>query len=238
MKKINFQNGKEPAINDTNLNQMQDNMEEVGVVVSPTQPTTHEKVWIQKGKNLFNKNGLILVNKRLDSGNSSVYTQADCFTSDYIEILPNQDYSLQGINAYHIYNENKEKITQNFYDGDNNDIIITNSNAKYIRVSTWDINQLMIAQGSATEYEEYVEKRIWCKNINGVYEEFGNVEKINEVQNNLSNYAPLSTTPQTPYGNTQVTRLQLYYDNGFVLRVHAITEGVEHIYHANLTQID
>jgi hypothetical protein len=53
MNKINFQNGITP-LNDTNLNQMQANMEKAGVVVSPTEPTTNEKVWIQKGKNLFN----------------------------------------------------------------------------------------------------------------------------------------------------------------------------------------
>ena len=47
MKKFNFVNNSEPALSAENLNQMQDNMEEVGVVVSPTEPTTNEKVWIQ-----------------------------------------------------------------------------------------------------------------------------------------------------------------------------------------------
>ena len=66
-----------------------------------------------------------------------------------------------------------------------------------------------------------------------------NVENaINEVQNNLSNYAPLSTTPQTPNGDTQITYLQLAYNNGWKLYIRAITNGAEHGFQANLTQID
>lgn len=149
------------------------------VKVSPTEPSGNEKVWIQKGKNLFNKNGLILANSRVDAGISGVYTQPDCFTSDYIEVLPNKPYSLQGINAYHIYDENKDKINQNFYDGDKNDIIATTWNTRYIRISTWDINKVMVSQGSTTtEYEEYVERKI---NVDG--EEFLDVEKANAQQN-------------------------------------------------------
>lgn len=52
MEKINFQNGKTP-LNDTNLNKMQSNIEESCVIVSSTQPTTNEKVWMQKSNNLI-----------------------------------------------------------------------------------------------------------------------------------------------------------------------------------------
>lgn len=48
MKKKEFQNlpSKEIPINADNLNEMQSNIEESCVAVSPTQPTTNEKVWI------------------------------------------------------------------------------------------------------------------------------------------------------------------------------------------------
>ena len=56
MDKITFKNNQEPALNETNLNLLQDNMEKAGVIVSATEPTSGEKVWIQKGKNLINLN--------------------------------------------------------------------------------------------------------------------------------------------------------------------------------------
>lgn len=55
MKKINFQDlpNTDTPIKASTLNQMQSNIEESCVAVSPTQPETNERVWIQKGKNLL-----------------------------------------------------------------------------------------------------------------------------------------------------------------------------------------
>lgn len=51
MNKINFINNSAPDLSEETLNQMQDNMEEVGVIVSPTEPTTNEKVWFKTDNN-------------------------------------------------------------------------------------------------------------------------------------------------------------------------------------------
>lgn len=84
MEKFNWING-ETALNDENLNAMQEGIEKSCVAVSKTQPTTNENVWIKKGKNLFNKNAITsncYVNK--DTGafvNSEYYS-----VSDYINV--------------------------------------------------------------------------------------------------------------------------------------------------------
>ena len=54
MKRINFQNGI-TKVNEDTFNEFQKNIEESTVIVSATEPTTGEKVWIQKGKNLVNQ---------------------------------------------------------------------------------------------------------------------------------------------------------------------------------------
>ena len=61
MDKINFVNNSAPDLSAETLNQIQNNMEEVGVAVSPTEPTTGEKVWIDKSNNSIyvkNDNGV------------------------------------------------------------------------------------------------------------------------------------------------------------------------------------
>lgn len=66
-------------------------------------------------------------------------------------------------------------------------------------------------------------------------------ETLNRMQDNIEEamgaYAPLATTPQTPNGDTQITYLQLSYNNGWILYIRAITNGAEHGFQANLTQI-
>ena len=55
---IDFVNNSEPDLTAENLNKMQ---QDIGTVVSPTEPQGNErlKVWIQKGKNLFDKNNIL-----------------------------------------------------------------------------------------------------------------------------------------------------------------------------------
>lgn len=58
MKKITFVNN-ETQLNDTTFNQLQSNIEESCVAVNSTQPTTNEKVWVQKtdnSKKIYTKN--------------------------------------------------------------------------------------------------------------------------------------------------------------------------------------
>ena len=54
MKRINFQNGI-TKVNDETFNAFQNNIEESAVIVSPTEPTTNEKVWLKKDSVLGDK---------------------------------------------------------------------------------------------------------------------------------------------------------------------------------------
>ena len=47
MKRINFQNGI-TKVNEDTFNEFQNNIEESTVIVSATEPTTNEKVWLKK----------------------------------------------------------------------------------------------------------------------------------------------------------------------------------------------
>lgn len=59
MKRINFQNGI-TKVNEDTFNAFQNNIEESAVIVSATEPTTNEKVWLKKdsalGDKIFCKN--------------------------------------------------------------------------------------------------------------------------------------------------------------------------------------
>lgn len=170
-------------INAENLNQIQDKL----VVVSATEPTgdNREKVWIQKGKNLYN------VNKRLmgryideTTGDLIVQPSSDItantnvgHVTEKIPCLGNTTYTISGEN-------NRNRWIEYYDDGSHslptyNTSFTTSSNAKYIQcyfyagVSDISSLKIQIEQGTtATEYEEYIEPKIYVKNDNGVYEEF------------------------------------------------------------------
>lgn len=185
------------------LNQIKDKL----VVVSATEPTgdNREKVWIQKGKNLFNKNNAIILNGFLDNnlarlgiaqndriivipcmGNTtytiskSVVTSSfrvACYENDTLPILTTvaTDYNVANL----IKNNSSKSIT-----------ITTSNNAKYLfihygKVTTdadileESFNSIQVEQNStATEYEDYIEHKIYVLNDNGVYEEFISKEDI------------------------------------------------------------
>ena len=69
-----------------NLNQMQDNIEESAVVVSSTQPTTSERVWIRKGKNLFN--GIYNTNYGYSQVNGTIMEVSNVFSSSNMIKIP------------------------------------------------------------------------------------------------------------------------------------------------------
>lgn len=183
MKKINFENlpSTNTPISAGNLNQMQSNIEESAVIVSPTEPTTSEKVWIQKGKNMvkeWQKGSFYSIDTHTFKENNQFAK------TGYIKVQPNVDYifshSLGNHNGYiacfdENYNFlkviNDQAITTSFK--------ITNANVKYIVVNMWhetDIaneSDVQLEQGTiATSYEAYIEPKIHVKNDNGVYEEF------------------------------------------------------------------
>lgn len=146
---------------------------EEGLKVSAEQPKTKEKVWIQKGKNLFNTNNLVS-GYRLGS-DGMLFADTNYSTTDFILVKPNTTYivnwTMEIRECVCYYDETGTFISRNV----ETNPFITPSNCKYIKASTLTSNiyTAQIEQGStATEHEEYVEKAIYTKNDNGVYEEF------------------------------------------------------------------
>ncbi len=148
--------------------------EEARVVISTTEPTTGEEVWIQKGKNLFNKKKA-LIGYELVSNEAGIQANAEWYVSDFISVTPGVTYFLSG----------KTSGTNNiFYDVDKNKIdgigattgaLLVPDGIKYMRFNgkLSEIDTVQLEQGTtATSYEPYVDKKIFVKNDNGVYEEF------------------------------------------------------------------
>ena len=69
------------------------------LIVSSTEPTgnNRKKVWMQKGRNLFDKNKAALQYYIADTG--IVYSNGYYLITDYIEVTPNTDYLYMGITA-------------------------------------------------------------------------------------------------------------------------------------------
>lgn len=158
------------------------NYDEDSIVVSSTEPIgkKRKRVWLQKGKNLFNKDDIV-EGFRI-GGDGTNYSQADYFVSNYIEVkgITNYiaNYTVSTMTRIAFYDENKNFISAI----DNSRNITTTENTCYIRLGNkiTDKNAMQIEQGTTvTEYEEYVEDKIYIKNNNDVYEEFKKEETIN-----------------------------------------------------------
>ena len=187
MNKINFVNNQEPAISAENLNQMQNNMEEVGVAISPTEPATNEKVWLQKGKNIYNPNTMPVMTglwgnsstKKLFSSSSSKYVVVPIKGGNTVTISKQK-------NAMYIcttanYPTDGVSFVDDWFGSEtiNKATIITSKDAKYLFIGLYDATNLMVEYDSeATEYKAYVDKKIYCKNAYGNYDEFVNAETM------------------------------------------------------------
>lgn len=152
------------------------------LAVSPTQPTTREKVWFKIGKNKFDKLGYI---ENIETGKSRTIN---------LKLEPNTTYTMSS---------NISKTSNNtadlFFASGYNASVSTDANGVWngqSRTVTSDKNGYVtvayrkqsssqapnlidawyqIEQGStATTYEEYVEPVIYVKNASGVFEEFYN----------------------------------------------------------------
>lgn len=174
-----------------------ENLREISI--SPTTPTSNESVWFKKGKNKLDKdndiivngylaNNLIVINKAREidrticvkcEANTQYTVSRSVITSSfrvaYTDVLNTADGS------YPCYG----KIAD---DSANSIEITTGANAKYLLIHfghTNDanlqesLNTLQVEQGPATTYEPYIEKEIYVKNDNGVFERFINVDDIN-----------------------------------------------------------
>ena len=155
------------------------------VYVGAEEPTTGEKVWFRKGKNLFDENNIynILYNNETIAENSA------WGMSDFIKVSSNTKYTMSstlssgqttGQIQINEFDESKNYITSTF----SNVTLLeftTNVTTKYLRIGYRVDRQenIMLEQGNYTSYERYIEPQIFVRNSNGVYEEF--IKKSEEV---------------------------------------------------------
>lgn len=164
---------------DLEINSHQDETSEI--IVSPTQPNTGEEVWLQKGKNLCD--GKLVLGSYTNTGAPDSQTTTQYRNATPVPVQPNTTYttSINGTAQKYVmvyYDENMGFISS----GDNTTgTFTTPSNCYYVNFRCYnadftnDFANLLVQfeQGStATTYEAYVEKKIYTKNNNGVYEEF------------------------------------------------------------------
>lgn len=202
------------------------------VVVSPTEPTgdNREKVWMQKGKNLFDMNLIsntdVMTNDKkgtltiannasnvgyVDTGMklSSVFkgivgqTYISSFENTFSMAGRNDRFYLSGVNSYIIKNT-PFVLTQEMLDST---IILYGG---YNETST--IKNMQIEQNSTvTSYEAYIEPKIYVKNDNDVYEEF--ISKSEYVNENYNNYIEYNENVTTVHSTTVYRKDNLVFIN-------------------------
>ena len=192
MDKINFQNGVTP-VNANTFNTFQNNIEKSAVIVSKNEPTTNEKVWFKKGKNLLR--GIIPGYEFSNSQSGDTNVNENWFVTEFVPVEAGKEYYVQGFsnNTRWWFDENKNFISFSIENPSS-----APSNAKYIRLNgeISSSSNMMIFQGNAeTIYEPYIEPKIYIKNNNDVYEEFQDNKQLEEfVKNSLKNFRVLPTT--------------------------------------------
>lgn len=149
------------------------------VIVSPTEPTgkNRKKVWMQKGKNILDKKMLIL-NRALntDDGSVSSLTSGNYYgTEKYIPFsqYANKQISISTRMSIAFYDSTKQFISSITTNQTNSGIVPSNTSFMRCDVYKDNYNEAQIEQGpNATDYEAYIEPKIYIKNSNDVYEEF------------------------------------------------------------------
>lgn len=157
------------------------------LIVSATEPTgkDRKKVWMQKGKNLFNPKTDIEATGRIRLYTDGILTDNELFVSVKVQVKPNTDYitssNIASTNWYNLcfFDSSMTFISGIGYDGTNKNFK-TPSNCKYITIALLKTyNWFQLEQGStATSYEAYIEPEIYVRNDNNVYEKLVKQEKI------------------------------------------------------------
>lgn len=203
MDKIEFKNlpDQTTAISATNLNQMQSNIEKSAIIISATEPTTSEKVWIQKGKNLLDLN-------RVESRTQNGLTWTPDLENDCINVtgtstgysaiplmqnfVPEHDIviSLNGKMAdatnvttqVNLYKDGVSTDLGSIFALDISDYdfdYCTISLKRKSNVETDTSVKVQIEYGSnVTSYEKYIPKKILTKNNNGNFETLLDIDEI------------------------------------------------------------
>ena len=148
-------------------------------IVKDVEPTTGQDIWLQKTKNLFNKDARTL--KVYIAGDGTLVSNGVWSISHYIAVLPNKKYTYQGLStpgntpkgAY--YDENKNFLWA-FTQLSGINVITIPERARYVRFSinqdVSDYNTFQIEKGSVgTAYSPYIKSKIHIQN-DDIYEEF------------------------------------------------------------------
>lgn len=171
------------------------------VSVGPGEPTSGEKLWLQTIGNLFNKETVLNTGYFLDNG--TFYVHSNWVTSDYIEVVPNEQYTYSGYKF--IPNTANGIVSNVYYDADKNLVSTFPRDAKtgtltipdgvhYIRFSIYkyhnddsdELDSFQFEKGSvATAYKAYSTKQSINILSDGSYEEFLNIENLLTKDDNI-----------------------------------------------------
>lgn len=149
------------------------------VYIGGKEPTGNDrkKVWMQKGKNILDKKMLIR-NRGLntDNGFVSILTSRNYYgTEKYIPFsqYANKQISISTRMSIAFYDSTKQFISSFATSQTNSGIVPSNTSFMRCDVYKDNYNEAQIEQGpNATDYEAYIEPKIYIKNSNDVYEEF------------------------------------------------------------------
>lgn len=147
-------------------------------------------MWLQKSKNLFNKNSV--VHGALKEDGTIDLMDGYYYTSDFISVVPGQTYfkGQTGSSRFKFYYKDKTQYSNTYLDLESASTALSFTIPKdvcYIRFTvTQDfLKNLQLERGSvATEYEEFGKDRIFILNDNDVYEEFKKQEYVIESGSN------------------------------------------------------
>lgn len=195
MQKIEFKNlpNTDTPISAENLNAIQDNVEneinDSSVVVSATEPTENnrKKIWMQKSRNMFNKNDWEI--GYIDESGNNATASTNFRLKDYIKVKPNTTYTISANTIMKTFRLHEYKSDNTYikftYATDKQSLTITTSaDTRYLRFSgnynssthtqaIIDGLEIQLEQGmERTEYEPIIDNKIYIKNDNDVYEEF------------------------------------------------------------------
>lgn len=155
-----------------------------GATVSPTEPTGNNKnkVWVKKGKNLFDRNSATFGYFNAASGQ---LTTGDAnWKYCWIKVEPSTAYVVSGVTTTQSsigiaeFNANGGVVPNSGFNY-HNGTFTTKATTAYLGACCriGEVNTFQIEQGTtATAYEAYVEPQIYIKNNNNVYEEFNQDE--------------------------------------------------------------
>lgn len=157
------------------------------VAISSEEPINQNGLWLQKGKNLVSKESF--ENITIENG-TPVSNPTRLSTVDYVFLKAGQytfscNLARGLVQKFDVNKSFLETIVWTEFpfsfnletDGYVKLSVIKDYNGAE-NVSKTDITYLQLEQGStATEYEEYKDKKIYTKTDNGVYEEFANLDE-------------------------------------------------------------